>query len=461
MTIWIFAILVLALGGAIGFALGAIRALVCFVGLFLGALLAVPIGMLLGPLIGLIGLANPVWAMVLPPLVFLLIVGLVFLGISFFVHRPIETHYRYKADDFHRRAWERMNQRLGIVPGLLSALILLLVTGVFIYVAGYVTVAFAQEEGEPFSVRMLNTMRKDMVSSGFDRVIAPLDPAPAKFYEVVDLGGFIYWNLPKIRERMANYPVFYSMLNNADVQAFLEDKEYQEMLNRKASFTELFQNPKTAAMVVGLPALPEIQNLDLKDLRAYLESGKSSKFDPLQILGTWELDVEQVIVQTKKAKPDITSSQMAALKKVLLTVASGINIKAYYDNRLAFSIQPVIGDWEQMKKAAAALSAPPPPPPTAVQEEPGMRGIRPEDRMRYGMGGRRARQDEPQEAPAEAAAPVKLDPVVIQGTWEGEDDRYTIKLQDPKGNAQEMVTRIVADEMVISYGRQKLVFVKQ
>lgn len=90
-----------------------------------------------------------------------------------------------------------------------------------------------------------------------------------------------------------------------------------------------------------------------------------------------------------------------------------------------------------------------------------MRGIRPEDRMRYGMGGRRARQDEPQEAPAEAAAPVKLDPVVIQGTWEGEDDRYTIKLQDPKGNAQEMVTRIVADEMVISYGRQKLVFVKQ
>jgi hypothetical protein len=457
MTIWILAVLLLALGGAIGVALGAVRAMVCLIGLFLGALLAVPIGMLLGPLISMVGLANPVWAMILPPLVFLLIVGLVFLGVSFFVHRPIALHYRYKADDYHRRAWERMNQRLGVIPGLLSALILLLVIGVFIYVSGYVTLTFAQEEGEPFSVRMVSALRKDMTSSGFDKVIAPLDPAPAKFYEVVDLAGFIYSNLPRIRERMANYPPFYAMMEQPEVQDFLSDKEYQDMLNKKALFVELFQNPRTTFLVVGLASMPHIQNLDLKDLRAYLEKGKSPKFDSLQILGTWELDVDQVIVQTKKAKPDITSSEMAALRKVLSALASGINIKAYYDNRLAFSIQPVIGDWEQMKRAAVALSAPPPPPPTAAEEAPTMRGIRPQDRARYGLPGGGATAQPTPEAPP----PVKLDPVIVQGTWEGEDDRYTIKLQDPKGNAQELNTRILADEMVISFAGQKLVFVKQ
>src|SRR5206468_8935338 len=61
MTIWIMAVLLFALFGALGYAKGAIRMIFPLMGLVLGTFLAVPLGPLVKPLVPLVGLKNPIW----------------------------------------------------------------------------------------------------------------------------------------------------------------------------------------------------------------------------------------------------------------------------------------------------------------------------------------------------------------------------------------------------------------
>jgi hypothetical protein len=451
----------MGLGGAIGFALGAVRAAVCLMGLLLGALLAIPLGTMLKPLIPMVGLTHPVWSWTLPPVVFLLLVFLVCLGVSFAVHRPVELYYKFKADEYHRRAWHRLNQRLGIVPGILGGVIALLALGVFAYVVGYGTLTFSADEGEPTSIRLVNSLRSDMPSAGLDKIAAVLDPAPRKYYDAIDLMGFAYRNLPKARDRLANYPPLYAMGERPDIQEFLGDKEFQDMLNRKTPLGEMINHPRALALLGNTDLLQILQGLDLKDLHSYLESGKSAKYDPYQILGRWNLDVEQAIFEVKKAKPEIKAAEMALIRNVMSTLLANTHLKAFPDNRLVFTFQGIIGDVELMKKAAAAMAPKPPPPPVdenAEAQADSTRGMSSMDRRRYGLGGGPPRAAQP---PPEAAPPIRIEPKTIQGTWEGEGDSYLVKLPDDKGASQEGSARIQGDELVISYLGQKLVFVKQ
>src|SRR5438046_10103955 len=74
MTIWIMAVLLFALFGALGYAKGAIRMIFPLMGLALGAFLAVPLGPLVKPVVPLVGLKNAMRSILLPPgIVFFLI----------------------------------------------------------------------------------------------------------------------------------------------------------------------------------------------------------------------------------------------------------------------------------------------------------------------------------------------------------------------------------------------------
>ena len=39
---------------------------------------------------------------------------------GFIVHRKVEIHYKYKADDLRQALWARMNTRLGMCIGTLN-----------------------------------------------------------------------------------------------------------------------------------------------------------------------------------------------------------------------------------------------------------------------------------------------------------------------------------------------------
>src|SRR5947207_14390849 len=118
MIIWILAAVLLAIAGMCGFKLGAVRFGVSLIGLILGTALALPLGPYLNRLVPMVGFKNPLWTIILPPIVVFLIVYLIFLSISFFVHRKVELHFKYKADDETRFGWERVNRAVGLWVGM-------------------------------------------------------------------------------------------------------------------------------------------------------------------------------------------------------------------------------------------------------------------------------------------------------------------------------------------------------
>ena len=75
MTIWIMAVLLFALFGALGYAKGAIRMIFPLVGLVLGTFLAVPLGPLVKSLVPLVGLKNPIWSILLPPVIIFFLIA--------------------------------------------------------------------------------------------------------------------------------------------------------------------------------------------------------------------------------------------------------------------------------------------------------------------------------------------------------------------------------------------------
>src|SRR5579859_478168 len=99
MTIWIFAILLMAAVATIGWREGGIRASIMFGGLLIAYLFA-PLGAILFRLIlPYLGMSNPlfIWALA-PVLGFILIMILVKVA-AYKVHAKIETYYKYKAGD--------------------------------------------------------------------------------------------------------------------------------------------------------------------------------------------------------------------------------------------------------------------------------------------------------------------------------------------------------------------------
>src|SRR5437868_13471670 len=122
MSMWILAIVLLAIFGAIGFFVGAVRAAFLFLGALVGALASTPFGHVLQPLLGKVGIKNPVWQAIFPaPIAFLIIMLIVF-GVGFAVHQKIAKIYKFTRDEVDRIRWERMNRAAGIGLGFLTSL---------------------------------------------------------------------------------------------------------------------------------------------------------------------------------------------------------------------------------------------------------------------------------------------------------------------------------------------------
>ena len=120
MSIWILAMVVMVSTALAGWRLGAIRAAISFVGILFAALLAVPVGKMLHPLLPHLGAGNPIMAWALAPVVGFILVSIVFKVIGQPVHNKVEHFYKYQAGDLRLALWERMNARLGICVGLLE-----------------------------------------------------------------------------------------------------------------------------------------------------------------------------------------------------------------------------------------------------------------------------------------------------------------------------------------------------
>lgn len=280
MTMWILAFVLLGAAALAGYRLGAIRVAFSIVGFLVAGLLAGPLSGLVKPMVTVVGIQNPILLWVLPPVVVFIVVFLIFRIISFPVHRKVDVRFRYHAGDLRQALWERLNARGGLCLGLVNGLCYLVVCSMVIYPVSYLTVQVCTSPDDYRTARIFNRLGRDLQHTGMVRVAKAVDPMPEKYYDAADLAGLIFQN-SLLEARLSRYPAFLSLGEKPEFQALGQDKQLAEMRLRQASIRQVLDRPAVQAIVENpntLNLLWSIVGPDLKDLRAFLETGKSEKY---------------------------------------------------------------------------------------------------------------------------------------------------------------------------------------
>ena len=349
MTIWILALLLLGALGMVGFYQGAVRVAFSLVGLLLGALLAGPLAPLLKPVFPLVGLKNPVWAWLLAPFIIFLVILIVFKIGAMVVHRKVDVYYKYKAGDLKGALWERLNQRLGLCLGLVNGTIYLLLISFVIYAFSYLTVQMVTAENPgPMQVRFLNKAGNDLRTTGLAKAVTAIDPMPEAYYDSADIVGVIYHN-PLADSRLSRYPLFLALGERPEFQAMAKDKDFADLRAKQVPVMELANHPIMQSILNNIDLVKEIWALtapNLKDLRTFLETGKSPKYDSERILGRWLFDLNGTLAQLKNNKPNIGSGELLRQKKLMAAQLAQTSFIAAADKQAIFKgavqVKPVV-----------------------------------------------------------------------------------------------------------------------
>jgi len=213
--------------------------------------------------------------------------------------------------------WQRLNQRLGLCLGLFNGAAYLVLLCVAVYTLSYWTYQMATPESDPKGVQLLNRLGKDLESTGMDKVAASVDRMSSAYYDAGDIVGLIYHN-PLLQARVARYPSLLGLAERPEFQDLASDSQFTELEMRQAPIMELVNHPKVQAILKNPETLQAVRDAlvpDLQDLRTFLETGKSPKYDAEQILGRWNFDVSAALALLKKEKPNLSSTDMSRIRK--------------------------------------------------------------------------------------------------------------------------------------------------
>ena len=391
MTIWIMTVLLFAVFGVLGYVNGAVRTMFPLAGLVIGALLAVPLGPWLEPLVPLVGLKNPIWSMLLPPALVFFLISILFVALGFVAHWKVNLFFKYRTDDYHRLTWDRLNRRLGISIGLLAGAGYTILLGLVVYILGYLTVQVSAGENEKGLVKILNQARADLRSTGLEKTVAAFDPAPEDYYRAADILGLLYHNR-LLGGRLAGYP---DVLSLAERQEFLDisnDAEFQNLLASQSTLGEIVAHPKTQAILSNPEIRLQLEGIDLNDLLAFLRTGDSQKYADVRILGRWQLDPYGTLIQQKRLRQrTITASDIRELMQ-RLELIKGYTVAAMPDNSASLRGQDVV---QVMRDSQTPDQQGTPSSPTAIAQQI-------------------------------ASMPIG---VLARGNWEREGNRYRLSLE--------------------------------
>jgi hypothetical protein len=316
MTIWILAILCMALAALAGWRQGAIRAAISFVGIFLAALLAVPVGKLFALVLPFLGVTNPItlWA-VAPICGFVLVLSLIKIGAQN-VHKKVEMFYKYKAGDLRMTLWERMNTRVGICVGLMNGAIYFVLISFIFFNLAYLTSQTAIGANQPMLTRLVNGAGADMQSTGESRAAVAVGTLPPMYYKLADLFGFLVQN-PQAAQRLADYPGLDSLWERDDLQPLVQDSSLTNAIATGASVSSVlnlqsvqdFLHNKTLSQSVW----GTVQT-NFDDLTNYLATGKSPKFDGEKIIGRWEFNPAVTFAWMRQERARMSNKEVLALR---------------------------------------------------------------------------------------------------------------------------------------------------
>jgi uncharacterized membrane protein required for colicin V production len=317
MTIWVLALVLLASMAGLGYRQGAIRMAFSFVGIVFGAVLAAPLGRLLARVLVPLGVRDPVTSWALGPLIVFVVISILFMVTAAAVHHKADLYYKYNAGDLRLALWERLSRRLGLCLGVLNGALYLILIAFVIYVPSYLTVQVASTDSDPKWVRLVNTLGRDLHSSGLDKAARAIDSIPQVDYDMADFVALLYRN-PSLEARLGSYPPFYTLADLPEIRGLAE---LREMWQRSEPVWALLQHPKVLAIRNDPAVLKQIWGTvetNLADVRTYLLTGRSPRCDLTPILGRWDFDVHEVFLGIRRAKPNLTASELARQRASLL-----------------------------------------------------------------------------------------------------------------------------------------------
>ncbi len=340
MTIWLCVVLLLAATAAAGFFQGMVRGALSLFGLLLGLLLAMPMSGLVAPVLPVVSVRHPVAVSFVAPIVIVMLWLIVFKIVGMIVHKQIEKHFEQKVEEARRHLWENLNRRVGLCLGLVTGSVYVFVLSMLAYTLGYFTVQSASAGVNPAAWNILNKITEDLRDTGFAKVVAPLSPAPETWYDGADIINDIY-NNPLIQNRLSKYPLFLPLSQKPEFQALSRDTAFQEFWQKQPSLSEFIHHERINTFVTNEAFLAEMTGLlenDFKDLKAYLQTGKSEKFDREAILGRWQFDVEAALGRLRKNKPDMTVLDVKRRRLLLDRGFARATLTATLDKKLVLSV---------------------------------------------------------------------------------------------------------------------------
>lgn len=340
MTIWLLAVLIIAFYGITGRAVGMVYSFASFFAAIIGAILAPLLSNFFTSVPELVGLPHPIWKVVLPPTMAFLAVVFVVASIGGVVERKVYLHFKYRNrnDETKFFRWERMNRNLGLVLGLFTGLIYLIVVSVGIWIAGYAT-GQVKSESDHGGLKLLNRLYADAQSTGLGRFAAVFGPAPVEYYEAADLAGLLY-NNPNVYERLVTYPNMISLQHRDDIKALTAATNVVELIKGKSGIVAILTHPAVLGLIQNTELRAEYDKLDKADLVRFLSTGKSEKWKDDPLVGYWRFDAksteEQFFSKYKKLKPP-DRTRLSNYLKVTgsgLTLSFGTDQQAFVEGRL-------------------------------------------------------------------------------------------------------------------------------
>ncbi len=318
MTIWIVALAVIGLTAVTGWNRGAVRASISLAGLLVAAMLAMPIGNLIKPVLGFIGFKHPFSQVFAGPILAFIVVLVAFKIGAHQVFTKIDYWLKYRATELQRAMFERMNSRVGLCVGVVNGLIYFIVLMVPFYVASYATLQMPLGDSTPFVFKTANTLGSQLRAVKMGNVVAGFDPAPAAYYEAADIFGLIANNTIIFNNRLRRYPKLLEFFDRDEFRQIDSDLDVQRMLVESAPLSQILQNEKVAVVVTNRQIALDLQTAlpleDLKDLKKYLQTGISEKYSDERILGLWVVSVQASAAEHKKKNPQITSRDLQTYK---------------------------------------------------------------------------------------------------------------------------------------------------
>ena len=343
MTIWLLALLLLAVLVAVGYSQGAIRVGISFIGIIVATLLAAPLAVLIKPALRALGVTNPMLLWALAPFVVFCLINMGFKLAAMAVHRKVDVYYRYKAGELRMALWERINKRLGACLGLLNGVAYLMLISFVIHAFSYWSVQLATGEGDSRTMRLVNRLGQDLQTTRLAPAAAAVGKLPASYYDAADLAGLLFKH-PLLEARLSRYPGLLSMGELPEFQTLGADRAFADLRLQQAPLRDVLANPSVDGIIKKPDLTARIWNVvvnDGKDLEGYLRTLKSEKYGNEEILGRWSFDLAASMLAYRRERPTLPANDVPKIRRWMEERFGKVILIAAPDQMVACKNMPI------------------------------------------------------------------------------------------------------------------------